>query len=240
METTNSYKKKYQEPSKVNYVHRAFYVFFVLLGLNLIWDIFVSVNESPKHFFMGIVVIASFAVFYFIIKNLKRLYIKRYSVKSKFLDSTTLVPFIYIASLFLFLIFSNLSTYFSQNIAKVSGVNGQHISAIGTNKDNNDEYDNNFESDLRNTVFFMNISMCKYASFLVSVEHPELLKKYNKENIINKKWVVTTKMIFISLLCTFIMQVIAINVAERIIFKSVRRKKKGSPHRKNKVVTQTA
>jgi hypothetical protein len=82
--------------------------------------------------------------------------------------------------------------------------------------------------------------MCKYAVYPLSSEHPDLIKRYQKENILDKQWVATSQLILLSFLCTFVMQLLAIFIAERLIYRSVRTKKKHGHHKKNKIITQPA
>lgn len=239
MEITDSDKQITKKSKKLKYIHRTIYVFLVLLGVNLIWDIFATAHKSPKHFILGITVIIGFSLFYFIVKNIKRYFIKKNNIKSKFFDSTTFVPFVYLCSSFLFMIIVNFSSFFLDSGSSTSTEKiANNVSTTEVSGKKNKDYDNVFENDFKNLVFFFNISMCKYAVYPLSAEHPELIKKFYKENIIDKKWVASTKMILISFLCSFLMQVFATNIAEKIIYKSVRKKQKKSPRNKNKILIQ--
>ncbi len=222
---------------KLKYKHRAVYVFVVLLIINLTWVIFVKPPDSLKHFLWSITVPVGFGVFYFIAKNLKRYYSRKKSLKNKFLDSVAFTPFAYIAFISALLILFSIGGYFvdvatSNKVSKAVGKKRVTI-VVGENPDTKSD---SFESDAQNLIFFINVSMAQYALLPLSTEHSGMYKNFTKENIIHKKWAPTRRMMIISILLAAIMQLGSVIVAEKIIYKMVRKKKKKTPNRRNKIL----
>lgn len=223
----------------LKYKHRAVYVFIVLLFLNLTWYIFIRQPDSLKHFLFGLLVPFGFSLFYFTGKNIKRYYIKRKSISSKFLDSVAFIPFVYVIFITALSLVFSLGAYFvdiasANEIRKTVGKSRMTV-LVGANPDTKSD---SFESDFQNLVLFINISMAQYALLPLSSEQSGIYKSYTSENIIHKKWAPTKKMMLISIFCAGLMQLLAVTIAENVIYKRIRKKRKRSPRRRNKVMVQ--
>ncbi|MBI5220148.1 MAG: hypothetical protein HY958_14565 [Bacteroidia bacterium] len=211
---------------KIKYKHRALYVFIVLLSLNLIWEIFILRPESFIQFLYSLILPLGFAILYFIIKNIKRQITKKYSIRSGFLNSVVFVPGIYGTIIVVLLTSTALISTFiesaSSNTVKTNIAKKVQTVTVGINTDTKGD---SFESNLYNFIIFSNIFVCNFTQLLIHAEQPDFYYTFHSRNYIHKKESATFKMIMISTLSSMLLQLIAIGISEKFIYRLVRRKR---------------
>lgn len=218
---------------ELKYKHRTLYLFLVLLALNLIWDIFVSRPHSIIQFLFSILFPICFALFYFLVRNLKRRFSPKLENKISLTGSIVFVPFVYtilvIAIITVVGIFSAFIDRASTNSVKTSsGKNAQNI-VVGINADTRSE---SVESKISNIIMLSNVFICKFSQVAISFEHPGFYKTYHLKNYINTKETATKKAIIISLLASALLQLFSVMVSENVIYPRFKRKKKRSSKKK--------
>src|SRR3989339_1701657 len=87
--------RQLDEKFKIRYKHRALYLFLFLVFFNILWDVFVTHPGAWKEIIYGILVPLFFTLFYFVVKNIRRIISRAPKNKLAFAHSIIFIPIMY-------------------------------------------------------------------------------------------------------------------------------------------------
>lgn len=201
---------------KIKYKHRALYVFFVLLAINLLWDLLFRRPGSFEHFAMGIVMPAAFALFYLIVKNIRKIYAPKKEKKTSFTGSVVFIPFVYAV-----LVFVSVSVFALYDAFIYNDKDPANNTAASTQKINTASSVDGFDY-----IVYTNFFVCKAAQIPAEIEFPAFVKTFYNNGYLSSQNLPKTRIIIITTLACLLFQLISVILAEKVIYPRTKKKKK--------------